>query len=119
MELTDMIDLSCHCGAVKLQVPTPPENVAECNCSICSKLGVLWAYYPAEEVTRVTSEDAKDTYVWGDEMIRFCRCKNCGCTTHWESIDPSFTERMGVNARLMSDLDLKEIPLRHTDGASM
>jgi len=113
-----MIKASCHCGSVQLEVPTPPENVTRCNCSICSKLGGLWAYYDPAVVNLATNRDAIDTYIWGDKMIQICRCSTCGCTTHWESIDPEITGRMGINSRMMADIDLDQIPVRHVDGAS-
>ena len=40
-----MIEATCHCGAVRLKAPHPPQSVTDCNCSICRLLGVLWAYY--------------------------------------------------------------------------
>ena len=113
-----MIHASCHCGAVKLEVPSAPENVASCNCSICSKIGVLWSYYSPKEVQITTPRENIDTYIWGDKMLQFCRCKTCGCTTHWESILDEEYDRMGVNARMMSGIDLENIPLRKIDGAS-
>ncbi len=113
-----MIKASCHCGAVKLNVPTPPENISVCNCSVCTKIGGLWAYYNPANVTIKCPRSAIDTYIWGDKSIQFCRCKTCGCTTHWESIDPEYTERMGINARMMTGLSLDQIPVRHVDGAS-
>jgi len=45
-----MIRASCHCGAVRLEIDAPPSEVTECNCSICRRYGVLWAYYTPEQV---------------------------------------------------------------------
>jgi hypothetical protein len=45
-----MIESSCHCGAVKLEIAVAPETVTECNCSICRRYGVLWAYYAPSQV---------------------------------------------------------------------
>ena len=44
------VSASCHCGSVRLEVDTPPSEVTECNCSICRRYGVLWAYYPPYQV---------------------------------------------------------------------
>ena len=76
------------------------------------------AYYHPAKVQMTTERDKLDTYIWGDKTIQFCRCKTCGCMTHWESIDPNYTERMGVNARMMVGIDLGTIPRRRVDGAS-
>ena len=40
-----MVESSCHCGAITLRIDTAPETVTDCNCSICRRYGVLWAYY--------------------------------------------------------------------------
>src|SRR5690606_27848108 len=46
--------LSCHCGAVQFELAHAPETVTECNCSFCRRVGVLWAYYTADEVRLFT-----------------------------------------------------------------
>ena len=38
-----MIEASCHCGAVRLEIAQRPERLTSCNCSICRRLGALWA----------------------------------------------------------------------------
>jgi len=56
------------------------------------------------------------TYVWGDKMIEFHTCRTCGNTTHWSDLDSSY-DRMAVNTRLVPLEDVKDIPVRHFDGA--
>jgi len=94
------VEAACHCGAVRIFLETPPETVTDCNCSICRRYGVLWAYYAPEAVTFVDPKGPTDTYEWGDRMITFHRCHTCGCVTHWADKDPTY-DRMGVNARLL------------------
>ena len=45
------------------------------------------------------------------------RCKNCGITTHWWSIDRDDEARMAVNMRLLTAKDLQHYRIRHFDGA--
>lgn len=104
----------CHCGAVRLQVPTPPEVVSECNCSICRRIGGLWAYYPPGEVTVSGPTVA---YVQGDRTLALHHCPACGCTTHWLPLDPGLG-RMGVNARMLDGFDAAAAERRGVDGAS-
>jgi len=40
-----MLKTTCHCGAIRIQIPGHPSEVTNCNCSICRRLGTLWAYY--------------------------------------------------------------------------
>ena len=45
-----MTRATCHCGAVVLEVDSPPAEVNDCHCSICRRYGTLWAYYSPELV---------------------------------------------------------------------
>ena len=111
-----MIEATCHCGAVKLGLPAAPDSATECNCSFCRRSGARWAYYPPAEVT-MPRAGATQPYVWGERMLAFHRCRSCGITTHWQSLDGS-QERMAINARLIDGLDWDQIPIRHFDGAA-
>jgi hypothetical protein len=108
-----MIHASCHCGAVRLEIDAPPATVTDCNCSICHRMGVLWAYYTVDQV-RVTG--ATDIYMWSDRSLEFHRCKVCGNVSHWAPVDVS-ARRMGVNARLMEPAVLAAARVRRLDGA--
>jgi hypothetical protein len=110
-----MIQGSCHCGAVTIEVAAPPTQVTSCNCSICRRLGTLWAYYPPRDI-RVTGPTA--TYGWGDRTIDFHRCVACGCTTHWAPRENRSRDRMGINARLLAPEVLAAARVRRLDGAS-
>ena len=96
-----MIEASCHCGTVNLEILSAPEEVTDCNCSICRRYGVLWAYYSPAHVHIIATEGATQGYRWGDKSIGFHRCQNCGCVTHWAAVDKN-RDRMGVNAQLMT-----------------
>ena len=107
-----MTEASCHCGAVHLRVASPPTEVAECNCSICRRLGTRWSYYRPADVA-VTGET--DTYVWGDRCLALHRCRECGCVTHWSPLVA--IDRMGVNARLFDPAVIADLPVRKLDNA--
>jgi hypothetical protein len=111
-----MIEASCHCGTVKLEILSAPEKVTDCNCSICRRYGVLWAYYAPAHVRIIAGEGATTGYLWGDKSIAFHRCRNCGCVTHWAAVGRP-ADRMGVNARLMAPEVLAAARRRHLDGA--
>jgi hypothetical protein len=111
-----MIESSCHCGAIRIETDTRPETITDCNCSICRRYGVLWAYYSLKQVRVVKGETATDIYMWNDRSIEFHRCKVCGCVTHWAPVD-SGRDRMGINARLMEPSVMAAAHLRKLDGA--
>jgi len=111
-----VIEASCHCGAVRLTCDDAPTEVTSCNCSICRRYGVLWAYYPPARVRLEPAEAATDIYQWDDRSIEFHRCRTCGTVTHWAAVDKS-VNRMGVNARLMDPGIVERARLRFLDGA--
>ncbi|HEX7760078.1 MAG TPA: GFA family protein [Caulobacteraceae bacterium] len=116
------LNASCHCGATQFTVETPPEQVASCNCSFCSKRGALWAYYSPAQFKLTTARDRVSTYQWGSYTVQHHYCGVCGCGTYSESPDwstgkPDFTNpRIGVNARLFDDFALEAVPVRHMNG---
>jgi len=111
-----MIEATCHCGGVRFEIAAKPASLTECNCSICRRLAAQWAYYTPEEVHVICEPNATRTYAWGDKLIEFHHCRNCGCTTHYESL--AGRPRRAVNARLMEPDDLRGVRIRHFDGAS-
>ena len=113
-----MLSASCHCGAVRITVPRRPTRLTNCNCSICRRLGGLWAYYLVRQVRIEASPDATDEYIWGDKTLRVVRCKSCGCVTHWAPLRPTSKSKMGVNARNFNPTQLGNVRIRLFDGAS-
>jgi len=108
-----MIEASCDCGGVQIEIDTPPDTVTDCNCSICRRYGALWAYYMRPQV-RVTG--ATTIYLRGRKWLEFHHCATCRCLTHWEAVDKA-VPRMGVNARLMAPQILKAAAIVEFDGA--
>ena len=108
-----MIESSCVCGAVHLKINRAPDEVTDCNCTLCRRYGALWAYYSPKDV-KVT-KGATDTYARGARLSEFHRCKHCGCITHWAPVDKT-RDRMGVNARLMAPEVLSRARVRRFDG---
>jgi hypothetical protein len=108
-----MIEGSCHCGAVKIEIPTAPTELTSCNCSICRRLGGLWCYFPPSQV-RIAGNTMM--YRWGDKTLDLHHCATCGCTTHWSPVDPAM-DRMGVNARMMDPAVVAAARVRRLDGA--
>ena len=110
------IAASCHCGAVQLTLPQKPELLTDCNCTMCDKSGVLWAYYRPEEIV---IEGATVGYARADipiATIKFHHCPRCGTITHWATLTQLKLKKMGVNARLMDPEDLVGVEVRPSDG---
>ena len=115
-----MIDLSCHCGQVRLATTKRPDYIHECNCSLCSKTGARWAYFHPSEVSvdGATARYRRDDKEEPSAEVQFCA--NCGTTTHFTRTQSAVAKHgnsmMGVNMRLANETDLAGIELRYPDG---
>ncbi len=112
-----VISASCHCGAVRIEIPHAPATVTNCNCTICRRLGALWAFYSIDEVRIEFPAGATETYVWGQGTRRFVRCRTCGCTTHVDPANPTPQSKVEVNVRLFEPALLGPFRIRLFDGA--
>jgi hypothetical protein len=106
---------SCHCGAVTIRVPSTPEYLNDCNCTLCWKLGTLWGYFPASQVE---FSGAVRTYLRSDmpgAQLSAEFCGSCGATTNWRMVGEDAPDRMGVNMLLFDPADLTGIEVRYGD----
>lgn len=110
-----MIQGSCHCGAVEWQFEGVPETATVCNCTICRRYGVLWAYDFAGEGIRVSGETRP--YVRG-KALEFHFCLKCGCVAYWLALndDRKGRRRIAVNLRLAEPDAVARIPIDRFDG---
>lgn len=112
-----MLAGTCHCGAIRIEVPSAPSKVTDCNCSLCRRLGALWAYYKVGTVRVEGHPEKTAEYIWGDKTLRTVRCATCGCITHWEHLDPQPEARHGVNIKNFDPKLLESVKVRRFDGA--
>ena len=109
---------SCHCGRVRIALPRMPDEITQCNCSLCTKTGFQGAYYSSDELE---IEGETESYVRADSKPAFLatrRCRHCGIATHWTPLTDPPHERMGVNARLFEPGTFDGIPVKQVDGRS-
>ena len=109
------MELTCHCKNIVIEVYSP-EQVTECNCSICSRSMALWGYYQPKEPNITIRKLGSDSYSWGDNELDFIRCKNCGCITHYETKPDQSSPKVAINFGLVREL-VKEVPRRYFNGA--
>jgi hypothetical protein len=112
-----VIRASCHCGAITLSIPRPPERVTQCDCSICRRYGTLWGYFEQPEVLVEAEPGALQEYAWGSKSLAFVRCASCGCVTHWRPLAGRKSLRMGVNLRNFEPEQIGPVRIRQLDGA--
>lgn len=111
-----MFDGKCHCGAVSYRVTRCEEGATACNCTVCRRYGVLWAYdYEGEGIT-VSGETT--AYAWGERTLAFHFCPTCGCVAYWRALEigKSGKRRIAVNVRLAEPEAVAHMPIDHFDG---
>ncbi len=111
-----MIEGSCHCGAVHWRFDGEIDSATACNCTVCRRYGVLWAYdYDGE---RIHVSGGTRAYVWGDRSIGFHFCPNCGNIAYWRALEPGKDgrRRIAVNVRLAAPEEVAALPVEHFDG---
>ncbi len=108
---------ACHCGAVRITLPSLPAKATKCNCSLCRRVGGHWAYYEFGTVKIEGHPENTEDYVWGDKSLRTVRCRTCGSVTHWEPLPPEAGARHGINLNNFDPQLLAAVQVRRFDGA--
>ena len=109
-------DGSCHCGAVTYRVTRCEDGATACNCTVCRRYGVLWAY--DWEGEGIAVHGPTTAYVRGDREIGFHFCPTCGCVAYWRSLeaDAGGRRRIAVNVRLADPAAVADMPIDRFDG---
>ena len=110
-----MIQGSCHCGAVRWEFDGAPDSATACNCTVCRRYGVLWAYDYEGHGIRVSGKT--QAYTRGSS-IEFHFCPSCACVAFWRArqTDKEGRRRIAVNLRLAEPDAVAKIPVDHFDG---
>jgi hypothetical protein len=110
-----MIQGTCHCGAVGLPVEPPVNGATVCNCTVCRRYGVLWAY--DYEGHGIAVSGNTQSYVRG-KAIEFHFCPTCGCVAFWraQQTGADGRRRIAVNLRLAEPDAVAGIPIDRFDG---
>lgn len=91
---------SCHCGAVRFEVDAPATIVCgDCNCSICSKSGILHLIVPKSRFKLLAGEGALSTYTFNTGVAQHYFCRTCGVKPFY--IPRSNPDGIDVNVRCL------------------
>jgi hypothetical protein len=108
---------SCHCGAVRLKLPSTPEVATACNCSLCRRIGGPCVYFEFGTVEVQGHPESTAEYIQGDKTLRTIHCRTCGCVTHWEPLQPTPGCKHGVNLGNFDPKLIAAVRVRRFDGA--
>jgi len=116
-----MIEGTCHCGAVRWTFDVTPDAATTCNCTVCRRYGVLWAYDLVGD--RTTFSGSTRTYVRTsgtqyEPSVAFHFCAECSCVTHYRALkpDPNGRIRTAVNLRMAEPDAIAHLPIHHWEG---
>jgi hypothetical protein len=109
-----MVQGSCHCGAVQWRCQAIPDSAEACNCTICRRYGVLWAY--GFEGEGISVSGATQSYIPRRTEFHFCFA--CGCVAYWREREPGpkGRRRIAVNLRLAEPEAVAQIPIDRVVG---
>jgi hypothetical protein len=116
---TQSLTGSCHCGAVAYSVELDLANTLKCNCSICTKLGAVWAFAPKSKFTLKTSEGKQGDYQFGKKTLHHRFCPSCGIESYAEGTAPDGTKTVGINLRCVEGVDVDKLSPKAHDGRSL
>ena len=111
-----MLSGSCHCGAVRFTANGEIDQAIECNCSHCSRKGLLLWFIPRESFGLTAGEDELATYTFNKHVIKHRFCKTCGILPFGEGVDPKGVRTAAVNVRCLDDFDLATLKIHQYDG---
>lgn len=97
--------LSCHCGAVVLDLELPDGivNPRRCDCSICRRRGAIVASVPLSAVAIVQGQDALKLYQFNTMVAKHYFCSRCGTYTHHQR--RSFPDQYGYNVGCLDGIN--------------
>lgn len=110
---------SCHCGKIAFQVEGEITSAMACNCSICSRKGVLMWFVSQDKLQLLTSEQALRTYTFNKHLIKHHFCSTCGIHPYGEGVAPNGNQTAAINIRCLEDFDIDSVPIKHFDGRAI
>lgn len=107
---------SCHCGAVRFEVDLDldVDDVIDCDCSICTKKGIVHVIVPPERFRLLTPAAPLSTYTFGTHVAKHRFCPTCGM--HPFYTPRSHPDHVDVNVRCFDDLDWRTLRVKPFGG---
>ena len=109
----------CHCGAVAYTVEVDPAASMSCNCSICSKLGAVWAFTAKSNFKLTKGEGKAGDYQFNKHVLHHRFCPTCGIESYAEGKGKDGSEQVGINLRCVEGIDVDKLTPKKFDGRSM
>ena len=104
-----MKTLTCHCGAVEIQVNLQEEidKLMRCNCSMCKRKGTMVTTINKEDLKIVKGEDKIKIYQFNTKVAKHYFCSGCGVQTH--NLSRSDPNTYGINVGCIDEIKTNEL----------
>ena len=104
----------CHCGAVRFEAEAELKLATACNCSICTKKGIIHHRVKAFRLT--SGESLLTLYQFGEMKAKHWFCSRCGI--HPFSNPRAAPDQTSINLRCLDDFEVLrgQIAVQDFDG---
>jgi hypothetical protein len=109
----------CHCGKVRYEAETDLAKVMQCNCSICSKKGLLVSFVAPDKFKLVSGDSDLRDYQFNKHVIHHLACDTCGVESFARGTGPGGTEMIALNVRCLDDIDVAALTTTPFDGRKL
>ena len=93
----------CHCGRVRFRARLDLDLLSQCNCTVCTKKGILHLPVAPENFELLRGKNSLTTYTFGTGVAQHTFCSHCGM--HAFYVPRSQPDRITANARCLDDID--------------
>lgn len=108
----------CHCGKVRYEMRSDLTTIIACNCSICTKHGLVLTFVPEEAFKLLSGQDDLKDYQFAKKHIHHLFCTGCGVESFGRGATPDGKEMMAINVRCLDDVDFASLKPTPFDGRS-
>ena len=109
----------CHCGRVRYEVSTDLAKVMECNCTHCSKRGLLLTFVTPDKFAALAGDQGLTDYQFNKKMIHHLLCPECGIESFARGKAPDGKEMIAINVHCLEGVDVGSLSTVPLDGRSM
>jgi hypothetical protein len=104
----------CHCGKVKFRLRGDLQKASVCNCSMCTKKGVVHLITELENFELLSGAAELTSYRFNTGVAEHKFCRHCGIHSFYTPrSDPN---KVSVNVRCLDGVDLSRLTPREFDG---
>ena len=109
----------CHCGRFMFEVDTDLGTAISCNCSICTRRGLVLTFATPEQFALKKGQQGElKKYQFNKKVIDHLFCPDCGVEAFATGKTPDGQTMFAINVRCLEGVDLAALQPKPVDGRS-